>query len=184
MNLKNLFKMAWQTTLAFIGPLVLLTLAYLVMIVVSFGIMAPVATAGYMQSLLRLLREGRSPTLRDLFSEMSFFLPLTGFYFLAMVTAVIGFTFLLLPGVLVVAFFTFSTLYLVPLMTDRRLGLFAALQESWEMAVEDPVMDQVIVVVAFLAITSVGGSVPFGFLVTQPFATILLLGAYEKRRRG
>jgi uncharacterized membrane protein len=184
MDFKKLFEVTWQTTLSFIGPMILLTLAYTVVIVFSLGIMAPVTTAGYMRSLLRVLREGRSPELKDLFSEMSLFLPLCLFFLLAMIAISIGFMFLVLPGFLVMGFITFAALYMIPLMLDQRLGVVDALQESWEMAVRDPLMDQVIIVIVYLAITSLGGSVPFGVLITQPFATLLILGAYEKRGGG
>ncbi len=184
MDFKKLFETTWQTTLSFIGPMILLTLVYTIVIVFSFGIMAPVATAGYMRSLLRVLREGRSPELKDIFSEMSLFLPLSLFFLMALIATSIGFMFLVLPGFLVIGFLAFAALYMIPLMLDRGLGLFDALQESWDMAVRDPLMDQIIVVVVYLAITALGGSVPFGVLITQPFATLFILRAYEKRGGG
>jgi hypothetical protein len=184
MDFKKLFETTWQKALSFTGPLILLTFVYSVVVVFSFGIMAPVTTAGYMRSLLRVLREGRSPEVKDLFSEMSLFLPLTLFFLLAIIAASIGFMFMVLPGFLVIGFLAFAALYMIPLMLDRGLGVSDALQESWEMAVRDPLMDQIIVVVVYLALTSLGGSVPFGVVITQPFATLLILGAYEKRGGG
>lgn len=181
MDMKKLFETTWQSTLSNIGPLILLTLVYAIVMAISFGILAPVTTAGYTRSLLLLQREGRSPEIRDLFSEMSLFLPLTLLFLVAVVATSIGFMFLVLPGFLVIAFLVFAAIYVIPLMIDKRMGVLEALQESWDMAVQDPVIDQVIVVVIYLIITSLGGSVPFGFLLTQPFATILILGAYEAR---
>ncbi len=184
MDMKRLFQTTWNTTLSSIGPLLLLTVVYALVAGLSFGLLAPVTTAGYTQSLLMLLRDGRSPQVKDLFSEMSLFLPLTCFFALAIIAAMIGFTFLVIPGFLVIAIFAFAALYLVPLMTDERLNVYEAMQKSWDMAVLDPLSDHLIVVVVFIVITSLGGTVPFGFLITQPFATIFILGAYQHRLRG
>lgn len=184
MNFRYHFETAWQTTLKFIGPAILLTLVQFAVMILSIGILAPVTTAGYMQSLLRALREGRPPEIRDLFSEMSLFLPLFVFFLLVMIASGIGFMLLVLPGFVVVAFIVFATLYMIPLMTDRRLGIMDALRQSWEMAVREPVTDQIIITVLYILIVSLGGSVPFGFLLTQPFAMFLLLSFYQERLQG
>lgn len=181
MDFKYHFETAWQTTLKFIGPAILLTLVQFAVMILSIGILAPVTTAGYMQSLLRALREGRPPEIRDLFSEMSLFLPLFVYFLLVTIVSGIGFMLLVLPGFVVVAFIVFATLYMIPLMTDRRLGIMDALKQSWEMAVREPVTDQVIIAVIYMLIVSLGGSVPFGFLLTQPFAMFLLLSVYQER---
>jgi hypothetical protein len=178
MNLKEHLEVAWQNTLKFIGPVILLTLVQCVIVIFSLGIMAPVTTAGYLQSLLRALRQGRTPEIRDLFSEMSLFLPLFGFFLLATIAAGIGFLFLVLPGFAVIAFIVFATMYMIPLMTDKHLGMMDALKGSWEMATRPPLTDQIIVSLVYVIIVSIGGSVPFGFLVTQPLAMFLLLSVY------
>lgn len=182
MNLKEHFEAAWQNTLKFIGPVILLTLVQCAVIIFSLGIMAPVTTAGYLQSLLRALRDGRTPEIRDLFSEMSLFLPLFGFFLLATIAAGIGFLFLILPGFAVIAFIVFATMYMIPLMTDKRLGLMDAVKESWAMATRPPFTDQIVVSLVYVVIVSIGGSVPLGFLVTQPLAMFLLLSVYLAKR--
>lgn len=181
MSFKQLFETAWQMTLRFIGPAILLTLVYFLVIVVSFGILAPVTTAGYMQSLLLALREGRTPRIGDLFSEMSLFLPLFLYFLLAAAAITVGFLLLVLPGVAAAAFVAFATLYLMPLMTDKRMGLMDALKRSWEMALHQPVTDQLVITVVYMIVISLGGSVPLGFLVTQPFAVFFVMAAYEER---
>ncbi len=183
MDLKRLLETTWNTTLSSIGPLILVTLVYAIVMGVSFGLLAPVTTAGYTRSLLTLLRDGKSPQIKDLFSEMSLFLPLTIFSVLALIAVSIGFMFLVVPGFVIIAVFAFAALYLVPLMIDKRMGILEAMQESWDMAVLEPVSDHIIVVVVYLFLTALGGSVPLGFLVTQPFATIFILCAYQYRLR-
>lgn len=184
MNIKAHLEAAWQNTLKYIGPVILLTLAQVVVSVCSLGIMAPVTFAGYLQSLLRAVREGRSPELGDLFSEMALFLPLFAFFLLAAIASMIGFLLLVLPGFAVVALLTFSTMYMLPLMIDRRLGLIEAIRQSWQMATRPPLTDQIVVALIYIVIISIGGTVPCGFLVTQPLAMFLLLSVYLEKMEG
>lgn len=184
MDFRKHFEKALQSTLTFIGPVLLLTLVQVIVVVFSLGILAPVATAGYMQSLLLALREGRPPEIRDLFSQFSLFFPLFGFFVLVMIVTSIGFMLLVLPGLAVALFIIFATMYMIPLMTDKDKGIMDALKGSWEMATREPVTDQAVISVAYLAIMSLGGTVPFAILIAQPFATFLLLSVYEERLLG
>ena len=184
MDFKEHLKTSWENTLQFIVPVILLTLVQIVVITISLGILAPVTTAGYMQSLLLALREGREPKIGDLFSEMRLFLPLFIFGLLAMLVVMLGFVLLVLPGFLVAAFLVFASIYMIPLMTDRGLGLMDALKESWNMAVRKPVADQVILMVLYMVIISLGGSIAVAVLFTQPLATFLVLSVYEERLQG
>ena len=184
MDFKEHLKTSWENTLQFIVPVILLTLVQIVVITISLGILAPVTTAGYMQSLLLALREGREPKIGDLFSEMRLFLPLFIFGLLAMLLVMLGFVLLVLPGFLVAAFLVFASIYMIPLMTDRGLGLMDALKESWNMAVRKPVADQVILMVLYMVIISLGGSIAVAVLFTQPLATFLVLSVYEERLQG
>jgi uncharacterized membrane protein len=181
MDFKGHLETAWNTTLQFIVPVILLTLVQMIVIIFSFGIMAPVTTAGYMQSLLLALREGREPKIGDLFTEMRLFLPLFLFGLLAIIATFVGFAMLILPGFLVVGFLVFSTMYMIPLMSDRRMDLMDALKESWNMATKAPLSDQIIVMVLYLVIISLGSSIPVAVLFAQPLATFFVLSVYEER---
>jgi hypothetical protein len=183
MDFKQHGETAWQNTLKFIGPILILTLAQIAVSVCSLGLLAPVTMAGYMQSLLLVLRQGREPELKDLFSEMRLFLPLAIFGFLVMVALMIGFTMLLFPGIIMTACLVFGTIYMVPLMTDKDMGIMDAIASSWEMATREPWTDQIILTVLYLAIVSLGGSV-IAILLTQPLSTLLLLSVYEERVQG
>jgi hypothetical protein len=180
MDFKEHVITAWQNTLKFIGPVLILTLVQLVVSVCSLGILAPVTMAGYMQSLLRALREGREPDVKDLFSEMRLFLPLVLFGFLVMMALVIGFTMLIFPGIIMVACLVFGTIYMIPLMTDKEMGIMDALKESWAMATREPWTDQIVLTLLCLVIMSLN-SVPGAILIAQPLATFLLLSVYEER---
>lgn len=184
MDFKEHLKTAWENTLQYIVPVILLTLVQLIVVTFSLGILAPVTTAGYIQSLLLALREGREPKIGDLFSEMRLFLPLLGFGILAALATFLGFLLLVLPGLLVVAFLIFATIYMMPLMTDKNMGLFEAIKESWNMAVRKPYSDQIILMVLYLVIMSVGGSIPLALVFAQPLATFFMISVYEERLQG
>lgn len=184
MDFKGIIEKSWKNTLSFIGPLLLITFVQLLVIIFSLGILAPVTTAGYIQSLLRAEREGRQPEVGDLFSQMRLFLPLFGFFLLVTIVTVIGFTLLVVPGFIVIALVAFVAFYMLPLMTDRGYGLFDALKKSWEIATTAPVTDHVIIAIIYVAIMSLGSSLPFAFLITQPLATFILVGAYRERVAG
>ncbi len=181
MDFKEHLKTAWESTLQFIVPVILLTLVHIVVIICSFGILAPVTTAGYMQSLLRALRDGRDPKIGDLFSEMRLFIPLFMFGFVVFFALMVGFTFLVLPGLLLSVLLVFATIYMMPLMTDQGMSLLDALKESWSMAVEKPMTDHIVLVVLYLVIVSLGSSIAVAVLFTQPLATFLILSVYEER---
>ncbi len=184
MEFKEHLKTAWETSLQFVVPVILLTLVQMLVITFSLGILAPVTTAGYIRSLLRAMREGREPRVGDLFSEMRLFLPLFVYGLLVVILTSLGFFLLVLPGILVAAFIVFATIYMIPLMIDRDMGLIEAIKESWNMAVQKPLGDQMVLMVLYLVILSVGGSIPMAILFAQPLATFLMLAVYEERSRN
>lgn len=181
MDFQEHLGVAWRNTVKYIGPVLLLTLGQIVVSAVSFGILAPVTMAGYMQSLLLTLREGREPELKDLFSEMQLFLPLLLFGFGITIALALGFLLLVLPGILMTAALVFGSMYMVPLMSDRNMGLIDALKTSWKMATREPWTDQIILTVLYLIILSLGGTVVIAIFFAQPLATFLVLSAYEER---
>ncbi len=183
MDFKDIFNRTWQLFVANLAALILSTLVYIVVSVVSLGIMAPVLTAGYMQSLLLLVREGRKPVIRDLFSQMRLFFPLLAFLVAVIIVVSIGFGILVLPGIAVIIALSFFCLYMLPLMTDQGLGLIDAVKTSSRMALEPPVGEQVAVVTVFLILNSIGNSTGIGVLFTQPFATLFILLVYEHKKR-
>ncbi len=184
MDVKDLIVRSWQNTLNHIGPLLLITLVQLVLIIVTLGILAPVTTAGYVNSLMQVVRDERKPEVGDLFSQMRLFFPLFLLSILVAVVAFIGFSLLVLPGFAVLAFIAFAAFYLLPYMVDQKLGLFDALKSSWQAAMQEPVSEHIIVVIIYVAIMSLGSSFWFAFLITQPMATFIMVDAYNQRVLG
>jgi hypothetical protein len=181
MDLNEHLKTSWNLTLQSVVPLIFLTLILICVSVLTLGILAPAAAAGYMHSLQRLLREGREPRLQDIFSQMRLFFPLLAFAAASALLSLVGYVLLVLPGVLVSLAILYACLYVIPLMTDRGLGLFDAVRKSWEMAMEGNRLDHLLVVIIVAGLTAVGGSVVFASLFTQPLATLFLLSVYDEK---
>ena len=175
MDFKGHLEATWDLTLEFIAPLVIITLVMFALWFISFGILAPVTLAGYTQSLLKTVREGRDPKVQDLFSHFNLFLPLLGFALLVFAATLVGFVFLVFPGVVVAFSVTFVCLYVLPLMTDQNLDLFQAIRQSYRLALGGSATDHLVVVIIYVAILAVGSAVFVGSLFTQPFATLFLL---------
>ncbi len=181
MDFKRHIENAWNLTLQNIVSLILLTLVLAGISFLTLGILLPVATAGYIQSLLQLVRNGREPRVQDLFSHMKLFLPLLGFGFAIFVVTFIGFAMFLLPGIIITVAITFCCIYVYPLMTDRGLGVVDAVKESYALARKGEIVDHIVLVIIFLAVSTIGVSIFIGVLFTQPLATLFLLSTYEER---
>jgi hypothetical protein len=180
MDFKYHLEYAWKMTLQYIAPLIFMTLAMIAISVVTLGILAPVTMAGYMHSILLLVRERREPKVQDIFSQMRLFLPLLCFSVLVFIITMIGLMLLFLPGVLFLLAVSFGCIYMLPLMTDRNLGLIDAVKQSYSIVTKkESVVDHIVVFILFIGISAIGSSLFIASLFTQPLATIFLLSVYE-----
>ena len=181
MDFKKHLEVAWTLTLKYIAPLIVMTLVMFLVWFLSLGILVPVTTAGYMQSILLAIRNKREPSVKDLFSQMEIFLPLLGFFFITVVAVIIGSVLFLLPGILAAMFISFACLYVVPLMTDKRLGLLEAIKVSYKIAIQKPIHDHIVIIIIFFGISAIGNSVFIGALFTQPLATLFLMSVFAEK---
>jgi hypothetical protein len=181
MDFKRHLETAWTLTLGNIIPLIFMTLAWAVVSTLTLGILAPVTMAGFTQSVIWMVRDGREPKIQDIFSQMQLFLPLLIFGVLAVIALAIGFLLLFLPGILVALALSFCCFYVVPLMTDQGMRLMDAIKESYQMAIRDAVVDHVLVVVLYLGINAIGSSIFIGALFTCPLATVFLASVYLEK---
>ncbi|MFP4036949.1 MAG: hypothetical protein ACLFUE_05460 [Desulfobacteraceae bacterium] len=184
MDFKAHIETAWKLTIRHIAALIIMTLVLYLGGLITLGILTPVLMAGYMHAALLLVREGREPRVQDVFSHMRLFLPLLAFSVAAVIIIIVGFTLLILPGILVTVAIAFCCLYVLPLMTDRGLGVIDAVKESFRMSFHKNTVDQIVVVLIFLGITAVGVSTYIGWLFTQPLATVFLVSVYDQKVRG
>lgn len=185
MDFKKHLETAWNITLQHIVILILMTLITLAVSFLTLGILAPVVMAGFTQAIIQLMRDGKEPRIKDLFSQMKLFLPLLGFSIAVFIVTMMGFFLFVLPGLAVLFAVTFSCIYMIPLMTDKKMGLIDAIKSSWTMAFADGLADHIVVVILFIGLMAIGTSVFIGTLLTQPFATVFLISVYlEKTSLG
>jgi len=184
MDFKYHLETAWKMTLQYIAPLIFMTLAMIGISFISIGILAPVTMAGYMHSILLLIRDEREPKIQDIFSHMRLFLPLLLFGIVVFIITMIGIILLFLPGILFALVVAFCCIYMLPLMTDRNLGLIDAVKESFSMVTKEKLSDHIVVFILFIGISAIGSSIFIGSLFTQPLATVFLLSIYERLEKS
>lgn len=182
MDFKTHLEKAWRLTLKYIAPLIIMTLVMIAASFFSLGILGPVTLAGYMHSILLMIREGREPKVQDVFSHMKLFFPLLLFGVVVFLAALIGFSLLVIPGIAVVLAVTYCCLYMLPLMTDRDRGLFDAVKESFAMTTNGSWIDNLAIFIIFLGVIALGSTTFIGALFTQPFATIFLMSVYDEKK--
>ncbi|MDA8141041.1 MAG: hypothetical protein M0036_20530 [Desulfobacteraceae bacterium] len=181
MDFKKHLENAWRLTLKHLTSLILMTLVMFVVSAATLGILSPVMLAGYCQAIIEMIRDGREPKISDLFSQFHLFLPLLFFSLIVAVAILIGFTLLVLPGIAMVCVVVFGCLYMLPLITDQKMGILEALKKSWEMAIKENLPDHMVVVILIIGLTAMGSSVFIGTLFTQPFTTVFVLSIYLER---
>jgi hypothetical protein len=181
MDFKAHLEKAWRLTLKYIAPLIIMTLVMIAVCFFTLGILAPVAMAGYMQSILLMIRDEREPKVQDVFSHMRLFFPLLLFGIVVFITALIGFSLLIIPGIAVVLAVAYCCLYMLILMTDKELGIIDAVKESYSMTTKGNWIDNLAVFIIFIGIIALGSTTFIGALFTQPFATIFLISVYLEK---
>jgi uncharacterized membrane protein len=181
MDIKHHLEAAWNLTLNNFVSLILISVVMMGVSILTVGIMAPVTMAGYMQSLLEMIRSGREPKVQDLFSHMNMFLPMLAFGAVVFTIIFLGFMAFFLPGVILTGAVAFCCLYMMPLMTDRNLGVFASIKESMAMSRRVALTDHLAVVIVFLVIYMMGRLAFIGMLFTMPLSMLFLLSTYEER---
>ncbi len=185
MNFKHHLERAWRLTIDNLVPLILMTLVMVVVSFLTLGILAMVTLAGYTKSILLMVRSGREPRIGDIFSEMRLFLPLLGYSVVVVIVTSIGFALLFIPGIILACAIAWASLYMLPLMVDRGMGVVEAFKESFRIvSSREDIMDHIVLLILLVGISAVGSSVFIGWLFTQPFAMILLISAYEEKVAG
>ena len=180
-DFKHHAETAWQLTLKHIFSLVLLTLVTATVAMLSLGLFAPAAMAGYTWAVMQMLRTGREPDIRDVFSQARLALPLLAASLAAALLVIVGYALLVVPAIAVSLALTVIGLYVIPLMIDRGIGIVAAVKESARMATAPPILDNLLVALVVVGLWGIGGSVFIGWLFTQPLATIFLISVYDEK---
>lgn len=179
MDVKMLVEATWEQSRRHILPLLILSLILLAVSILSFGILAPVASAGYYDAILKMVRYDREPVPADIFSKMHLFLPLLVFGLACVAVISLGFLLMVIPGVIITLAICFCCMYMMPLMVDKQLGVIDAIKESYAMVRRGSMTDHIITLVIFIGVQALGSSVLLGALVTTPLSTVFLMNVYN-----
>ncbi len=179
MDYVKLVENTWNQSKENLLPLLIVTLVFISISVVTFGILAPAAYAGYYRSIHQMVKYSRVPQARDVFSELRLFFPLLLFSVASALLIALGFFLLLLPGILISFAIAFSCLYMIPLMVDKNLGLFDAVKESYAMSRRGSIFDHIIVMLMIFGVQFIGGSFILGTVLTTPLTAVFLVNVYE-----
>ncbi|MFH1216164.1 MAG: hypothetical protein V1706_06660 [Pseudomonadota bacterium] len=120
-HLQNMMEMMQEEfVVLFVGGLLIQLLCS-----VTFGLLAGPLMGGYMLLMLQWLRTGNRCEFNDLFSGMKRFGELFPLFFMGLLI-LLGCLFFLLPGIVLSVWW----LYVLPLMTEKKLSLKEAMQAS------------------------------------------------------
>lgn len=183
MDIKYHMETAWKHCINNVVSLIITTLAVAGVSILTLGIMAPVALAGYTDSLYKLIKYNREPQPADVFSQLKLFLPLFTFGLLVFIITMTGFTLFIIPGFLFIILIGYTCLYMIPVMVDYKFGLIDSIKKSISLVTRSHVTEHIIVFIIFSALTTIGGSSFIGFLFLQPFATLFALSVYDEIKK-
>ena len=149
--------------------------------VISMGLLAGPLIGGYFLLFILYLRDNRKPTFNDIFAGLQQFANLFP-YFLVLLLILLGFMFLLLPGLL----FATWWLYVLPLMADRKIPFNEAMRLSINKVNEAGFLMHLVFlllisVIPFLLIDMVSAVIPFLLVLKfllPPFQAGCLAGLY------
>ena len=159
---------------AFIDDIVTLVLAALiacVLSVITLGVLAGPLYAGLCSMVITRVRDGKRPAIGDVFSCMDRFWTFLGASIVLLVT--IGLAFVtVIGGILLLTIW----MYVIPIMVDRRVGLFEAMGASKDLVLRVGFWQHIVLVILLVAIDAVGRG-PLA-LLTAPFSVAVVLVAY------
>ncbi len=165
------FKGGWNCFTADIVPLLVGGLIAGLLSIVTLGILAGPLLAGLYSMVAGRIRDGRTAEIGDVFSCMDRF---WDFLVAALVLVVlIGLASLtIVGGVLLVTIW----LYVIPLMVDRRLGVYDAMAASYHLVRDNGFWEHLALTVMLLALNAVADG-PLAILAV-PFTIATVTAAY------
>jgi hypothetical protein len=152
-------------------PLVLASLIACVLSVITLGVLAGPLYAGLCSMVITRVRDGRRPAIGDVFSCMDRFWTFLGASIVLLVT--IGLAFVtVIGGILLLTIW----MYVIPIMVDRRVGVFEAMSASKDVVIRGGFWQHLVLVILLFAIDALGHG-PLA-LLTAPFSVAVVLVAY------
>jgi hypothetical protein len=164
----------WDLTKDDLGMFVVMTILNLVVNgAVPFLLQGPL-TAGFQVSFKRKLR-GQKAELGDLFLGFNFFGSTLAAYLVTTIFTFIGFLFLIVPGLVIAAMYTFTFLFIV----DKRMDFWTAMRASHAVVKQD-YLGYTLFLIGLIALNIVGFlCLVVGLLVTVPMTMAAIAAAYQ-----
>ena len=165
------FKGGWNAFTGDIVPLLVGGLLAGILSIVTLGILAGPLFAGLYSMVSRRIRDGRRAEIGDVFSCMDRF---WSFLAAAIVLVVlIGLASLTIVGGVLLATIW---MYVIPLMVDRKLGVYDAMAASYHLVVDNGFWEHLALAVMFIAINALADG-PLA-IVAVPFTIAVVTAAY------
>jgi hypothetical protein len=158
----------------FIDDIVTLVVAALIacaLSVITLGVLAGPLYAGLCSMVITRVRDGGRPAIGDVFCCMDRFWTFLGASIVLLLT--IGLAFItVIGGILLLTIW----MYVIPIMVDRRVGLFEAMGASKDLVMRGGFWQHLVLVILLFAIDAIGHG-PLA-LLTAPFSVAVVLVAY------
>ncbi len=165
------FKGGWNAFTADIVPLLVGGLIAGILSILTLGILAGPLVAGLYSMVAGRIRDGRKAEIGDVFSCMDRF---WSFFAAAIVLVVlIGLASLTIVGGILLAT---VWMYVIPLMVDRRLGVYDAMAASYHLVVDNGFWEHLALTIMLIALNAVADG-PLAIL-SVPFTIATVTAAY------
>jgi uncharacterized membrane protein len=165
----------WDVVKDDLGIFVVMTIVMLVVNSALPFLLQGATTAGFQASFKRKFR-GQKADLGDVFQGFQFFVPTLVAHLLISIFAFLAFLCFIIPGLVVVAMYTFTFLFIV----DKRMDYGAAMRASREVVKQD-YLGYTLFVLALMALNIVGFlCLVVGLLVTIPISMAAVAVAYQE----
>lgn len=168
LDIGETLKLGWDTFAKNAVAMIVGFLLFALISGISLGICAGPMMIGFNKMCLRAGR-GETVAIGDVFEGFQRFVPSLVLVLIMVVLLAIGFMLLIIPGLVLMFMFFFAPWIMA---ADDDIGAIDALKASVEMFKQD-VGGTLVFVLVNVIISSIGGFVPFGSLLTGPVAACM-----------
>jgi len=173
MDIEKLLKDSWEKYIPEIVSLILFVFVGSILCITI--ILIPLVIAGMTEGFLRYAREGRKPELSDLWSRWDKFIAFLLLMIVAGALIMIGFMFLVIPGLLLCTLWMYSAFYII----DRDMGFWEAMETSRKTVMEAGLGENFVIFLIMGVLNSLGSALGgIGAILTAPYGLLLMANAY------
>lgn len=160
--------------------LILTSLVVNVLGIFSFGIFMGPLSAGFLMILLKSMRTHEAPKFDDLFQYFGQFGRLFLLFFIVAICSIIGFAFLIVPGILIVTIWMYAFLF----ACDKYLLIGDALGESYRLVTKHVLWKHVVLMIVVFTLHVLFGLIPHVVLaltiLISPLTYGIIVSAYHQ----